>query len=348
VQTADIDTDSEGAVADQQAGHDARAREPRGGPTLIGRLRAVLRARHYSPRTEEAYVAWVRRFIRFSAGRHPRELGHAGVARFISSLASDGRVSASTQNQALSSLLFLYRDVLGEPLTLGDEAVRAKRPARLPAVLTRAEVKAVLAELDGTKRLIAVLLYGAGLRLLECLQLRIKDIDLEGHKLTVRGGKGAKDRITMLPVAARESLLAHMAVRRREHAADLARGGGTVDLPGALGRKYPNAGRSWIWQYVFAAVRPHRIGATGQWQRHHLHESVMQRAVKEAVLKAGISKRASCHTFRHSFATHLLEDGYDIRTVQELLGHEDVSTTMIYTHVLNRGVRGVRSPADAL
>ena len=342
------DSDGASAGADPQPEREpSRARLP-AGPTLIGRLRTVLRARHYSARTEEAYVAWVRRFIRFSDGRHPRELGSAGVARFISSLATDGRVSASTQNQALSALLFLYRDVLREPFSPGDEAVRAKRPARLPAVLTRSEVKAVLAELDGTKHVIAVLLYGAGLRLMECLRLRVKDIDFGGNEVTVREGKGDKDRRTMLPVAARDPLRALLEARRQQHARDLASGGGHVDLPGALDRKYPGASRDWSWQYVFAAARPNRDPRTGQWRRLHLHESVMQRAVKEAMLKAGIVKRASCHTFRHSFATHLLEDGYDIRTVQELLGHEDVSTTMIYTHVLNRGGRGVRSPADAL
>jgi integron integrase len=316
-------------------------------PTLLGRVRAVLRARHYSPRTEEAYTAWVRRFIRFSGGRHPRDLGRREVARFLSALATEGKVSASTQNQALSALLFLYREVLGEPFALGAEAVRAKRPKRLPVVLSREEVRAVLSQLGGGKRLMALLLYGSGLRLLECLRLRVKDVDLSANQLTVRGGKGDKDRVTVLPTAAHDALVAHLEARRRQYDRELAAGGGAVELPGALARKYPGAAHAWGWQYVFAA-RPHRDRATGTWARHHLHGSVSQRAVREAVLKAAITKRATCHTFRHSFATHLLEDGYDIRTVQELLGHADVSTTMIYTHVLNRGGRAVRSPADAL
>ena len=286
--------------------------------------------------------------MRFSGDRHPLQLGQAEVGRFISSLATEGHVAASTQNQALAALLFLYRDVLGIPLSIGDEAVRAKRPERLPVVLTRGEVKAILDAMDGTKRLIATLLYGSGLRLQECLTLRIKDIDLGSNQITVRGGKGDKDRITMLPAALRPSLVAHLERRRQLHERDLAAGHGSVALPGALDRKYRDAPYAWAWQYVFAASRVHRDPASGLWQRHHIHESAVQRAVKTAVLSAGVTKAASCHTFRHSFATHLMEDGYDIRTVQELLGHSDVSTTMIYTHVLNRGGRGVRSPADAL
>ena len=317
-------------------------------PKLIPRLRSVLRTLHYSRRTEQAYVGWVRRFIRFSGGRHPRELGQAEVGRFLSSLATHGKVAASTQNQALAALLFLYRDVLGIPLAIGDEAVRAKRPERMPVVLTRGEVKAILDSLDGTKRLIATLLYGSGLRLMECLALRVKDIDLAANQIMVRGGKGDKDRVTMLPAALRPALNAHLEERRRLHERDLAADCGSVDLPGALDRKFLDAPWAWGWQYVFPSTRLHRDPASGLLRRHHLHESVMQRAVKEAVLKSGITKRASCHTFRHSFATHLMEDGYDIRTVQELLGHADVSTTMIYTHVLNRGGRGVRSPVDGL
>ena len=317
-------------------------------PKLIPRVRSVLRTLHYSRRTEQAYVGWVRRFIRFSGGRHPRELGQAEVGRFVSSLAMHGKVAASTQNQALAALLFLYRDVLGIPLAIGDEAVRAKRPERMPVVLTRGEVKAILDSLDGTKRLIAMLLYGSGLRLMECLALRVKDIDLAANQIMVRGGKGDKDRVTMLPAALRPALNAHFEERRRLHERDLAADRGSVDLPGALDRKFLDAPWAWGWQYVFPSTRLHRDAASGLLRRHHLHESVMQRAVKEAVLKAGITKRASCHTFRHSFATHLMEDGYDIRTVQELLGHADVSTTMIYTHVLNRGGRGVRSPVDGL
>ena len=317
-------------------------------PKLIPQLRSVLRTLHYSRRTEQAYVSWVRRFVAFSGGRHPRDLGQAEVGRFLSSLAIEGNVAASTQNQALAALLFLYRDVLGIPMALGDEAVHAKRPERLPVVLTRREVKAILEALAGTKRLIATLLYGSGLRLHECVTLRVKDIDLALNQVTVREGKGDKDRITMLPAALRPSLVAHLEQRRRLHERDLAAGRGSVDLPGALDRKYRDAPYAWAWQYVFPAARLHRDAASGLWRRHHVHESVMQRAVKVAVIKAGITKPASCHTFRHSFATHLMEDGYDIRTVQELLGHADVRTTMIYTHVLNRGGRAVRSPADAL
>ncbi len=315
---------------------------------LIPHLRSVLRTRHYSRRTEEAYVGWVRRFIRFSGDRHPRELGPLEVGRFLSSLAVDGKVAASTQNQALAAIVFLYRDVLGIPFTLGDEVVRAKRAERLPVVLTRSEVKSVLALLEGTKRLIATLLYGSGLRLLECLTLRVKDIDLASNQITLRGGKGNKDRVTMLPAGVRPALIAHIEERRTMHEGDLAAGHGSVDLPDAIGRKYLDAAFAWGWQYVFPAMRLHRDSASGVMRRHHFHESAVQRAVKEAILRAGITKSASCHTFRHSFATHLMEDGYDIRTVQELLGHSDVSTTMIYTHVLNRGGRGVRSPADAL
>ena len=315
---------------------------------LIPRLRSVLRTLHYSRRTEQAYVSWVRRFIKFSGDRHPRELGQADVGRFLSSLAIDANVAASTQNQALAALLFLYRDVLGIPLDLGDEAVHAKRPERMPVVLTRGEVKSILEGLDGTKRLIAMLLYGSGLRLLECLTLRVKDIDLASNQITVRSGKGDKDRVTMVPAGIRPALIAHLEERRKLHARDLAAGHGSVDLPGALDRKYPDAPYAWGWQYVFPSARLHRDTASGVLRRNHLHETAMQRAMKEAVLKARITKPASCHTFRHSFATHLMEDGYDIRTVQELLGHADVSTTMIYTHVLNRGGRGVRSPMDTL
>ena len=317
-------------------------------PKLIPKVRSVLRTLHYSRRTEQAYVGWVRRFIRFSGTRHPRELGQAEVGRFLSNLATEGNVAASTQNQALAALLFLYRDVLGIPFDLGDEAVRAKRPERMPVVLTRDEVKSILASLEGTKRLIAMLLYGSGLRLLECLTLRIKDIDLASNQITVRGGKGDKDRVTMVPAGVRPALIAHLEERRRLHERDLAAGNGSVDLPGAIERKYRDAACAWGWQYVFPSARLHRDPASGALRRHHLHETVMQRAMKEAVLKARITKSASCHTFRHSFATHLMEDGYDIRTVQELLGHSDVSTTMIYTHVLNRGGRGVRSPMDTL
>lgn len=314
--------------------------------TLIGRLREAIRARHYSRRTEEAYVGWVRRFIVWSGRRHPRELGAGDVRRFLSRLATVRRVSASTQNQALSALVFLYREVLADPLPEVEGVVRAKRPRRLPVVLTRAEASSVIERLQGPTRLVAILLYGSGLRLLEALTLRVKDLDFDKGQLTVRGGKGNKDRVTVLPAVAAPALRAHLARVRRLHVRDLAAGAGAVELPDALARKYPNAAREWSWQWVFPATRVYRDPATGDRRRHHLHETAVQRAVKEAMLAAEITKRASCHTFRHSFAIHLLEDGYDIRTVQELLGHTDVSTTMIYTHVLNRGGLGVVSPLD--
>ena len=327
--------------------HHGVTERPPAAPRLLARLRAALRVRHRSPRTEEAYVAWVRRYVRFHAGVHPSAVGSPGVARFLSALAEQG-VSASTQNQALAALLFLYREVLGEPLAAVEGVVRARRPHRLPVVLSRAEVRLVLAQLTGPAGLVARLLYGGGLRLLEALTLRVQDVDLAGGEILVRGGKGDKDRRTVLPTSAAGPLARHLRRVGRLHARDLAGGGGAVALPGALAVKYPNAARAWGWQWVFPATRTYRDTATGALRRHHLHESAVQRAVHEAVLRAGIAKPATCHTFRHSFATHLLETGYDIRTVQELLGHADVSTTMIYTHVLNRGGRGVRSPADGL
>jgi integron integrase len=308
----------------------------------------AIRSRHFSRRTEEAYVAWVRRFVLFHGKRHPALMGEAEITRFLSNLATESRVAASTQNQALSALLFLYRQVLRKEVAWLEGVVRAKAPRRLPVVLTREEVKRILSNLHGQQHLAATLLYGAGLRLLECLRLRVKDVDLARNEITVRGGKGGKDRRTMLPATASEPLRVQIERVRAQHQRDLAAQAGWVALPGALAQKYPNAGRMLAWQWIFPATRHYLDPATRQRHRHHLHESVLQRAVREAVLKAGISKPASCHTFRHSFATHLLEDGYDIRTVQELLGHQDVSTTMIYTHVLNRGGLGVRSPADRL
>jgi integron integrase len=317
-------------------------------PRLLDRVREAIHARHYSRRTEKAYVAWVRRFILFHGKRHPAEMGAPEITRFLNFLAVDRSVAASTQNQALSALLFLYREVLDQDLPWLDDLVRARRPPRLPVVLTRDEVRAIVEQLSGAPRLMALLMYGAGLRVLECARLRAKDVDFQTNQLVVRSGKGDKDRVTMLPATVKADLARHLAPVRVQHQRDVAAGAGWVELPTALGRKYPNAGREWGWQWVFPATRFYVERTTGQRRRHHLHESVLQRAVKDAVRRAGIAKPASCHTFRHSFATHLLEDGHDIRTVQELLGHHDVSTTMIYTHVLNRGPAAVRSPADRM
>ncbi len=313
---------------------------------LLDQVRAALRARHYSRRTETAYVRWILRFIRFHGVRHPQGMGANEITAFLSGLAVRERLSASTQNQALAALLFLYRHVLGIELPWVDDIVRAKTPTRLPVVLTREEVRAILARMEGTPRLMALVLYGAGLRLLECCGLRVKDVDFGAGEIAVRGGKGGRDRRTMLPQAVREPLKRHLAVVRDQHERDLRRGAGWVALPDALDRKYRAAGRQWGWQWVFPATRYYRDSTSGQLRRHHFHESALQRAFRDAVLTAGISKPATPHTLRHSFATHVLEDGYDIRTVQELLGHRDVATTMIYTHVLNRGGRGVRSPID--
>jgi integron integrase len=315
-------------------------------PRLLDRVRQGLRARHFSPRTEEAYVGWVRRYILYHGKRHPAEMGESEVTLFLSSLVTEGRVSPSTQNQALAAILFLYRDILQRQLPWLENVVRSKRSPRLPVVLSRDEVDSILRQLKGTPRLMASLLYGAGLRLMECCRLRAKDIDIGRGEIVVRDGKGGKDRVTMLPASLRQPLAAHLKAARLQHESDLKNGWGHVELPGALARKYPNASREWGWQWAFPATRRYHHAGTGQWRRHHLHESVLQRLVKIAVRKAGIAKPASCHTLRHSFATHLLERGYDIRTIQELLGHSDVTTTMIYTHVLNRGGRGVRSPLD--
>lgn len=314
---------------------------------LLDRVREAVRLRHYSRRTEEAYVGWTRRFILFHAKRHPLEMGAPEVEAFLSDLAIRGEVAASTQNQALAALLFLYRVVLGCELPELTDVVRAKRTRRLPTVFTRDEVARVLAELNGTPLLMASLLYGSGLRLLECLRLRVKDVDFAAHQLLVRDGKGAKDRVSVLPSTLLPQLHVHLRNVRRLHEQDLRASCGAVFLPSALARKYPHAAREWAWQYVFPAPRLSTDPRSGELRRHHQAESALQRAVRTAVRRARIDKPGSCHTFRHSFATHLLEDGYDIRTVQELLGHADVRTTMIYTHVLNRGGRAVRSPLDA-
>jgi integron integrase len=320
-----------------------------GPPRLLDLVRDELRRRHYSPRTAEAYVGWIKRYARFHGRRHPRDLDIQHVKSFLSALATGADVAASTQNQALAALIFLYRDILLLPVDRIENVVRAKRPAKLPTVLTRDEVRRVIAELpDAPLRLVCTLLYGAGLRLLECLTLRVKDVDFELNQLVVRGGKGNKDRVTMLPAAVLPTLRPHLEKVRLLHQRDLRSGGGRVPMPGALAAKFPAAPLDWRWQFIFPAARTVTDPATGVRVRYHMHESVVQRAVRDAVLRAGLTKRATCHTFRHSFATHLLEDGYDIRTVQELLGHRDVNTTMIYTHVLNRGGRGVRSPLDTL
>lgn len=338
-----------GASANREPSGDAEIHQPVA-PTrkLLDQVRQAVRMHQYSRRTEEAYIGWIQRFILFHGTRHPAEMGAEDITRFLSSLALQGRVSASTQNQALSALLFLYRQVLQQDLPWLEGIVRAKRPIRLPVVLTREEVQAVMTHLRGTPKLMATLLYGAGLRLLECARLRVKDVDFSLNQILVRDGKGQKDRVTLLPGAVKAELTRHMEMMRQQHEEDLRKGVGWVALPGRLERKYPNAGREWGWQWVFPATSIYVDRETGKRRRHHLHESVVQRAVKEAVRRADIAKPATPHTLRHSFASHLLEDGYDIRTVQELLGHKDVSTTMIYTHVLNRGPAAVRSPADRL
>lgn len=317
-------------------------------PKLLDRVREALRLGHFSRRTEQSYVGWIRRFIVFHGKRHPDGMGATEVVGFLTHLAVNDNVSASTQNQALHAVLFLYRVVLKRELTGLSAAVRARTPQRLPVVLDRSEVRAVLGQLGGVMWVIGALLYGAGLRLHECLELRVKDVDFARGQIVVRRGKGNKDRVVPLPVLVRPRLERHLVEVRLLREADIGNGVGRVALPDGLERKYPAAATEWAWRFVFPAGRVCRDAKWGHPSRFHLHESAVQRAVTDAVRRAGLSKRASCHTLRHSFATHLLEDGYDIRTVQELLGHSDVSTTMIYTHVLNRGALGVRSPADRL
>jgi integron integrase len=317
-------------------------------PKLLDQVRQAIRAKHYSRRTEEVYVMWIKRFIFFHGVRHPAEMGESEINRFLTDLAVNKKVSASTQNQALSALLFLYQQVLNQPIGWVNPAVQAKRPERLPVVLTRQEVKAILSLMDGSPKLVAALLYGAGLRLMECLQLRVKDVDFTTNQILVRDGKGQKDRITMLPVSVKEPLAEHLKRVWHIHQQDLREGAGRVQLPDALARKYPKADQEWGWQWVFPAPTRYFDKQVKIQRRHHLHETAVQKAMKQAVQRTGMAKPATPHTLRHSFATHLLEEGYDIRTIQELLGHKDLNTTMIYTHVLNRGGRGVRSPADLL
>lgn len=317
-------------------------------PKLLEQLSAAIRTKHYSRRTEEAYASWIKRFIFFHGKRHPREMGAPEVNAFLTHLAIKEKVAASTQNQAMHGILFLYNEVLQIPLGQLGEIVRAKKPERLPVVLTREEVKAVLAQLSGVGWVMANILYGAGLRVSECMRLRVKDIDFGQNQIVVRDGKGEKDRVTMLPQNVKQPLQKHLENVHALHEADLKRGYGAVTLPYALARKYPKAEREFAWQYVFPSAIISKDWESGQMERHHASERNVQRAFSDAVRKAGIHKHVTFHCLRHSFATHLLEAGYDIRTVQELLGHNDVSTTMIYTHVLNKGPLGVKSPADNL
>lgn len=315
-------------------------------PRLLEQVRRRLRVKHYSLRTEDIYLGWVRRFILANGKRHPRDMGALEVETFLSGLANDGNVAASTQNQALSALLFLYREVLGIDLPWMDGVTRAKRPRRLPTVLSVAEVQAILARMDGRAWLVASLLYGTGLRLMECLRLRVQDVDFRRNEIMVRNGKGGKDRRTMLPRALVEPVQHEVDRARLLHQADLAAGFGIAWLPHALARKYPSAPREFGWQYVFPSPQRSIDPRDGVERRHHFDDGVLSRALKAACRGAGIDKPVSAHTLRHSFATHLLEAGYDIRTIQELLGHKDVATTQIYTHVLNRGGAGVLSPLD--
>jgi integron integrase len=315
-------------------------------PKLLDQVRSAARLRHLSLRTEEAYSDWIKRFILFHGKRHPSEMGAGEIRQFLSHLAVAGRVSASTQNQALCALLFLYRDVLKVDLPYVEGLERAKRPARVPVVFTRGEVEKLLAQLSGTYGLIASLLYGSGLRLMEALRVRVKDLDFDYCQITVRSGKGEKDRRTILPRPLSDPLRSQLLRVKHLHDQDLREGFGAVYLPYALERKYPNAAREWTWQYVFPSACRSTDPRSGVTRRHHASPDSVQREVKRALGKAGIAKHGGCHTLRHSFATHLLEDGYDLRTIQELLGHSDVRTTQIYTHVLNKGGRGVRSPLE--
>ena len=315
---------------------------------LLDQVRDALRMKHYSMRTEQSYVSWIKRYILFHRKKHPKDMGKLEIEAFLTYLAVDLKVSRSTQNQAFNALLFLYRDVLNKELGEGINAVRASTPRRLPAVMSPAEVAGVLGAMEGTHQLMGRVLYGSGLRLMELLRLRVKDISFTRGEIIVREGKGAKDRVTVLPESVKPDLKRHLERVKLAHSRDTERGYGRVSLPGGLARKYPTADTEWGWQYVFPSRNLAQDPISGELKRHHVHESSLQKAVKRAAAVVGIDKPIGCHTFRHSFATHLLENGYDIRTVQELLGHKDVSTTMIYTHVLNRGSRAVQSPLDSL
>ncbi len=315
-------------------------------PRLLDRVRDAIRVRHYSHRTEQSYVQWIRRFILFHEKKHPLDMGTTEVEAFLSYLATRRNVAASTQNQALAAILFLYRHVLQVEIGWLENVQKAKKPKRLPVVFSREEVARLLSFLKDEQWLMASLLYGSGLRLMECHKLRIQDIDFDYAQLLVRDGKGGKDRMTILPRSLHEPLKSHLKKLQALHTADLELGYGEATLPQALARKYPGAGRQWCWQYLFPSSTRIQHPQSGVWLRHHSDESVLQKAVKEARWRAGINKQGSCHTLRHSFATHLLESGTDIRTIQELLGHQSLNTTMIYTHVLNRGGQGVISPLD--
>jgi integron integrase len=339
----------ESARAENRAGaasSSGRSGTDRKGRRLLEQVHDRMRQKHYSPRTERSYKDWIIRYVHYHGMKHPAEMREAEITAYLTYLAVVRRVSASTQNQALAALLFLYKEILRIELGWCDQIVRAKRPVRIPVVLTREEVRAILSRMHGVTRLMAALIYGTGMRLTECTQLRIKDVDFRRNEIRVRAGKGQKDRVVPLPVCIKPELAARIRETKRLHQRDLANGTGAVEMPGALARKYPNAPREWAWQWVFPATRQYMDRETGERRRHHIHETVLQRAFKEAVRHAGVQKSASVHALRHSFATSLLEGGYDIRTVQELLGHANVSTTMVYTHVLNRGARGVRSPLD--
>ena len=315
---------------------------------LLEQVRDLIRVKHYSIKTEEAYLRWIKDYILFHKKRHPKEMGNNEVGQYLTHLAVNRKVAASTQNQALSALVFLYSEVLKQPFDWLEDVARAKRPAKLPVVFTKEEAQAVLRQLDGAKWLMASLLYGSGLRLMECLRLRVKDIDFGYGQILVRDGKGNKDRVTVLPQALKEPLQRHLAKVKALHDKDLQEGFGAVYLPFALEKKYPKASKEWVWQYLFPGSKRSTDPRSAVIRRHHVDETVLQSAVRGAVGAAKITKLGSPHTLRHSFATHLLEASYDIRTVQELLGHKDVSTTMIYTHVMNKGGKGVKSPLDSI